>query len=488
MNSLDVDHALLTAVLAVRGSARLLRRHRHDPPPSQLKTDGSAVTELDLLSERRMRHILRSRYPDHTVVGEEGPFEPGSAGYLWYLDPLDGTRVYAAGQDTCAVAATLTRDGVPLLAAVAAPFSGELYTACRGRVSRVNGRSIRAAAQRPAADGEMLLYYDSGEPGLSTLDSAAVAGELGRLTVMPGSFILNACRAAKGAYDAYLCIKRHGGSLMPWDLAPAALVLDGAQGVLQDLEGRPLGGMIPAREVAGGAPDAVARVVAEYGPRLRSPHPPLAWARRNEAVFARLRSLLLGRPGCRVIAIGGAGGGIGKTSLARELAALLGDDHSTVVSLDDYLLARKVRDARGVGAHDPAANDLARAAADLARLRSGAGCVKPVYDHARGGAHSEETVTPVRFLIAEGVMALHPTLRPQIDLGIFLDASPAVRYRRVRRDIEEKALTEAYARSVHERLEDECRRYLLPLRDAADVIVSIDESFRLTWVAPAQEP
>jgi len=468
----------------VRGSARLVRRRRYDPPPSRLKPDGGAVTDLDLESERRMRDLIRSRHPDHAVAGEECPFEPGAAGWLWYLDPLDGTRACTAGQDTCAVAATLTRDGEPALAAVAAPFGGELYTAVRGRPALVNGRPIRVAPPRPAPQGELLLYYDTGEPGLSSLYAAAVAGELGRLTVLPGSFILNACRAARGAYDAYLCVKRRGGTLMPWDLAPAALVLAGAGGVLNDLQGRPLGGMIPTREVVAGSPQAAERIVRDHGPRLRDPHPPLTWARRDEAVFARLCGLILGRAGCRVVGLGGAGGGIGKTSLAREIAALLDPDGCRVVSLDDYLLPRRERDARGVSAHDPAANDLAAAAADLALLRAGRPCDKPVYDHEAGGARTRETVPPSRYVIAEGVMALHPLLRPLIDLGIFLDATPAARHRRVARDVEEKGLSETYARAAHERLEEECRRHLLPLRDAADVVLSIDEAFRLTWVRP----
>lgn len=484
MNPPDLEASLESAVRAVQGAARLIRRHRYQPPTTAPKADGSAVSHLDRLSEELMRRLLRAAHPEHTIVGEEGAFEPGSSGWLWYLDPLDGTRAFSAGQDTCCVAAVLAREGVPLLAAVAAPFAGEIYTAVRGHPSRVNGHPVRVLSPRPMEEAEILLYYDAPEAGRSALYGAAGRGELGRISILPGSFILNACRAARGAYDAYLCVKRHAGPLMPWDLAPASLVLAGAGGLLQDLEGRPIGGMIPAREAVAGAPGAAERIIDLFGEKIRDSLASLRWARRCEVVFARLCARALGAGGNRVVGIGGAGGGIGKTSFARELASLLGDQNCRIMSLDDYLIQRMERDARGIGAHDPAATNLEAAAAHLACLRRGEACEKPVYDHVAGRADRTETVHPARYLIVEGVMALHPILRPTIDLAVFLDATSAVRFGRVARDREEKGLSKAYARSVHERYEEDCRRHLLPLRATADVVIAVDESFNLRWVSP----
>ncbi len=485
MNSTDIERALESAVIAVRRGARMLRQRRFDRPAPRHKPDGSIVTDLEVTIEREMRGVLRSRHPDHAIVGEECPLDPGSGGCIWYIDPLDGTRAYSAGQDNWCVAATLSRLGVPLLAAVAAPLSGELFTAVRGRPSLVNGRPMRVAAPRAVDRAEILIAYDRGEPGLSSIYNAAVAESFGRLTVMSGSFILNNCRVARGGYDLGLAIKRRGSPLMPWDLAPAALLVTGAGGAFTDLEGRPLGGLIPAREVIAGSPGIVAEVRRLFGPRIRDPRPLFPWARLNEEVCARLCGLALTRGGRGVVGIAGAGGGIGKTSLARELAGLLGSEETCILSLDDYLIARVERDERGIGAHDPRANDLARAAADIERLRGGSPCTKPVYDHQRGGPASTESIKPARFLIVEGVHALQPVIRPLLDLGIFLDATPDVRYGRVTRDMEEKGVSEAYARGVHERLEEECRIHLLPLKDAADVVIEVDESFRLRWIHPA---
>jgi uridine kinase len=315
--------------------------------------------------------------------------------------------------------------------------------------------------------------------------NAAVKGELGRLTQLPGSFILSACRAARGSFDIFLAVKRGSGPLMPWDLAPATLMLAGAGGVLHDLEGRPLGGMIPAREAVAGQAGMAAEVAALFGPRVRDPHPFMSWARTEEEVFARLAGLIRGRESSRVIGVSGAGGGIGKSTFSRELAALLGETDCRVIRLDDYLIPRMERDARDISAHDPAANDLQRAAREIEQVRGGASCSKPVYDHELGRAVESETISPARYLILDGVHALDPGIRPLVDVGIYLDASAAVRSRRIRRDMEEKGVTEAYARGAHRRLEGEVKKHLLPLRDAADVVLKVGTDFNLKWISPA---
>src|SRR5205823_2833974 len=45
------------------------------------------VTEADREAERVMRALIRERYPDHGITGEEWPDEPGTSAYRWSLDP-----------------------------------------------------------------------------------------------------------------------------------------------------------------------------------------------------------------------------------------------------------------------------------------------------------------------------------------------------------------------------------------------------------------
>jgi len=63
------------------------------------KQDESPVTIADRKAEAAMRGILGEAFPDHSVFGEEEGLDlrGGDSGYLWVLDPIDGTRSFITG-------------------------------------------------------------------------------------------------------------------------------------------------------------------------------------------------------------------------------------------------------------------------------------------------------------------------------------------------------------------------------------------------------
>ena len=60
------------------------------------ESNASIVTESDLASERLLIDLLRRRFPDHGILGEEGGHIHQGAEFTWILDPLDGTSNFAA--------------------------------------------------------------------------------------------------------------------------------------------------------------------------------------------------------------------------------------------------------------------------------------------------------------------------------------------------------------------------------------------------------
>ena len=55
------------------------------------KGDGSAVTVVDGHIERALLDYIGTHFPDDAVVGEEHGSKPGTSGFVWHIDPLDGT-------------------------------------------------------------------------------------------------------------------------------------------------------------------------------------------------------------------------------------------------------------------------------------------------------------------------------------------------------------------------------------------------------------
>ncbi len=188
-----------------------------------------------------------------------------------------------------------------------------------------------------------------------------------------------------------------------------------------------------------------------------------------------LKPTILGIAGCS---------GSGKTTLARELAHQL---QATLFPLDFYYrglsqLPLDARDKRNFDHPDSLESELF--IRHIRAMAEGETIQRPVYDfrtHSRvPGAFT--TIAPGRFVIVEGILALHyPELLPLYTLSVYVDAPHDVCLtRRIRRDIRERGRTEA---SVREHYEAAVRpmadRYILPSQAHASVVVSGCES--LDW-------
>lgn len=63
------------------------------------KSDESPVTIADRKAEEAMRKIIKEKFPAHGIFGEEEglDLEGADSGYLWVLDPIDGTKSFVTG-------------------------------------------------------------------------------------------------------------------------------------------------------------------------------------------------------------------------------------------------------------------------------------------------------------------------------------------------------------------------------------------------------
>src|SRR5262249_22070827 len=61
------------------------------------KRDSSPVTIADREAEKLLRAGIGREFPGDAVLGEEFGESPGTSGYRWILDPLDGTKSFIHG-------------------------------------------------------------------------------------------------------------------------------------------------------------------------------------------------------------------------------------------------------------------------------------------------------------------------------------------------------------------------------------------------------
>jgi uridine kinase len=184
-------------------------------------------------------------------------------------------------------------------------------------------------------------------------------------------------------------------------------------------------------------------------------------------------------PAVKPLVIGIAGGtGSGKSTVARNVAAALGDASVAFIDMDAYYLNHAhltLEERKKVNWDHPDAFDWDHLVSQLSQLAGGRSIDKPVYDFV-AHARSEETVgiPPADVIVIDGILLFtDPRVRELCDVKVFVDADADVRLiRRIRRDMAKRGrplaeILEQYLATVqpmHLEFVEPSKRY-------ADVIV-----------------
>jgi myo-inositol-1(or 4)-monophosphatase len=145
------------------------------------------------------------------------------------VDPIDGTRAFIAGREDWSVSVALVMDGRPVIAALYAPVTEELFLATAGGGATCNGTPIRANS------GSSLDGARIGGPK-RLMERVVARGQGLVLTERIHSLALRLARVADGTLDGAIA----GGNAHDWDLAAADLLVHEAGGAMTALDGRAL--------------------------------------------------------------------------------------------------------------------------------------------------------------------------------------------------------------------------------------------------------
>lgn len=57
----------------------------------EIKGDKSVVTKVDMAIEAKLVEYIKANFPNDAIIGEEGGEHLGTSGFVWHIDPIDGT-------------------------------------------------------------------------------------------------------------------------------------------------------------------------------------------------------------------------------------------------------------------------------------------------------------------------------------------------------------------------------------------------------------
>jgi histidinol phosphatase-like enzyme (inositol monophosphatase family) len=113
------------------------------------KQDDSPVTIADKEAELAIRAILEKERAGDGIHGEEFGSDAGSTGWVWILDPIDGTKAFATGRPLFGTLIGLAHEGEAVAGLLDQPINKERWIGARGHGTTLNGKQVKC---RPCKD------------------------------------------------------------------------------------------------------------------------------------------------------------------------------------------------------------------------------------------------------------------------------------------------------------------------------------------------
>lgn len=202
------------------------------------------VTAADRAAELAMRELIRRSFRDHGIIGEEFSAERPDAEYVWFLDPIDGTKSFISGMPNWGTLIALTRFGEPVFGMMNQPFTRERFSGDGGAAHYRGPGGERDLRVRPCAAVEEAVLYTTSPRLMNDHDRSRfsrVEDDV-RLSRYGGDCYAY-CMLAAGHID--LIVETE---LNPHDVLPLVPIINGAGGIITTWEAGPAhaGGRIVA--------------------------------------------------------------------------------------------------------------------------------------------------------------------------------------------------------------------------------------------------
>lgn len=213
----------------------LLRGFRSKTTVVSYKSRTNLVTNIDKESEEYLFNSIRKKFPDHTIIAEEGSCKDSDGEFIWFIDPLDATNNFAHGIPFFCISIGIysKEAGRVVVGIIFDPYHKELFRAIRGNGSFLNNKVIHVSS----VDNLGVSILATGFP-YEKEDSDNNLKQFNNF--LPkiqgirriGSAALDLSYLACGRVDGYWEPK-----LFPWDMAAGSLIVEESGGKVTKYNG-----------------------------------------------------------------------------------------------------------------------------------------------------------------------------------------------------------------------------------------------------------
>jgi myo-inositol-1(or 4)-monophosphatase len=224
---IDARHALACQIARDAGAAALAFFEARDALVIEAKaTPQDVVSRADREVEALVRAAITADFPDDGIIGEEDAPKPGSSGFTWVIDPIDGTMPFLSGLPHWCVAIALVEGDRTVAAATFAPVLGHLFDARLGAGFRRNSTPHRVSGTLELTGAMTAIGVSHRAPASEAAAILLRLMEAGGVFYRTGSGALMLAEVASGGLAGYF--EPH---MNAWDCLGGLLMVQEAGGM-----------------------------------------------------------------------------------------------------------------------------------------------------------------------------------------------------------------------------------------------------------------
>lgn len=194
------------------------------------KLNGQDVVSIaDKEVELFLRREIAAAFPGDGILGEEFGLQPGGSGFLWVMDPIDGTSPFVNGIPAWCVSIAVMQADTTVAGVIFAPSTGELYAARRGAGATLDGVRLVLSDDVTLQTGVMGLGANHRVPARQVADFVERLLDSGGMFIRNGSGALMLAYVAAGRLAAY-----YEPHMNAWDCFAGLLMVEEAGGWIHD--------------------------------------------------------------------------------------------------------------------------------------------------------------------------------------------------------------------------------------------------------------
>lgn len=236
------NEKLLTGIkAAAREAGTIMLEADHIRENTSVKAGhGNFVTIYDKRVQARLFETLHTLLPEAAFIGEEDGADSFSdekrRGFVFCVDPIDGTSNFLCGYRPSVTSIALLRDGMPFLGVIYNPYWDMMFTGIRGGGAFLNGTPILSSGE-PLARSLALFGTAPYNPEHTAKTFSLCASYLPRCIDLrrSGSAAWDLCSVAMGSAGLYFELQ-----LQLWDYAAGGLIAQEAGCTVTNLNGKAL--------------------------------------------------------------------------------------------------------------------------------------------------------------------------------------------------------------------------------------------------------